>query len=103
MLRNLWKDEDGFGILTAEYLFIATILVLGLITGFVAIRQALISELVETAQAFMALNQSFSFTGQSNCESSTAASAASDVNNTINESSTGVVPSGAVISQTPCD
>jgi hypothetical protein len=101
MIRKLWNDEGGFGVFTTEYLFVATILVLGIITGLVAVRQALISELVETAQAFMALNQSFSFSGQSNCESSTAGSAGSDANNTINESSTAATP--AIIAQTPCD
>ena len=77
------------------------ILLLGSITGLVAVRQALISELTESAQAIMALNQSFSFSGQTNCESSTAGSSASDTTNTIGEGS--VVPSTAAISQTPCD
>jgi hypothetical protein len=101
MIRKLWNDDCGSGLLTAEWLFIFAILVLGLISGLVAVRQALLSELVETAQAIMALNQSFSFSGQSNCESSTAGSAASDTNNTIGEASTNATP--AVISQTPCD
>jgi hypothetical protein len=101
MLRNLWNDDCGTGLITAEWLFLFTILVLGLISGLVAVRQALISELVESAQALMAVNQSFSFTGQSNCEASTAGSSASDTTNTIGEGST--FPSPAAISQTPCD
>jgi len=101
MIRKLWNDDGGSGLVTSEILFIFTILVLGLITGLVAVRQALISELVETAQALMALNQSFSFSGQSNCESSTAGSSASDTTNTISEASTAA--STAAISQTPCD
>ena len=101
MLRNLWNDDCGTGLITAEWLFLFTILVLGLISGLVAVRQALISELVESAQALMAVNQSFSFTGQSNCEASTAGSSASDTTNTIGEGS--AAPSTAAISQTPCD
>src|SRR5215475_2932398 len=100
-MLNLWNDDCGSGLLTAEWLFIFVILVLGIISGLVAVRQAVISELVETAQALLALNQSFSFSGQSNCESSTAGSAASDTNNTIGEGSVNATP--AVISQTPCD
>src|SRR5947208_6937533 len=101
MIRKLWNDDCGSGLITGEWLFLFVLLVLGLITGLVAVRQAFISELVETAQALMALNQSYSFSGQSNCESSTAGSAASDTNNTISEASTSATP--AVIAQTPCD
>jgi len=101
MIRKLWNDDCGSTLVTSELLFLFTILVLGLISGMVALRQAVLSELVETAQALLALNQSYSFSGQSNCESSTAGSAGSDTNNTINESSTAASP--AIIAQTPCD
>jgi hypothetical protein len=99
-MLKLWNDDSGY-IVTLEMMFIVTILVLGIISGLVAVRQAMLSELIETAQAIMALNQSYSFSGQSNCEASTAGSAASDTNNSISESSTAATP--AVISQTPCD
>ena len=79
----------------------ATILVLGAITGLVAVRQAVISELTEFAGAVMSLNQSFSFSGQSNCESSVAGSAASDVNDKIPASSTAAVVNN--VEQHPCD
>ncbi len=101
MIRQLWNDDQGAVIVTSEILFLFTILVLGLITGMVALRQAVISELTESAQALLALNQSYSFSGQSNCESSTAGSSASDTTNTIGEGSVGA--STASISQTPCD
>jgi hypothetical protein len=101
MIRKLWNDDCGSGLLSAEWLFIFVILVLGIITGLVAVRQALISELTESAQALLAVNQSFSFSGQTNCESSTAGSSASDTTNTIGEGS--VAASTASISQNPCD
>jgi hypothetical protein len=101
MLRELWNDDCGTGLLAAEWLMFFTILVLGIITGLIAVRQALISELTESAQALLALNQSFSFSGQSNCESSTGSSSASDTTNTILEGSVGA--STAFINQTPCD
>ena len=100
-MLKLWNDDGGSGLVASEILFIFAIVVLGMITGLVAVRQALISELTETAQALMALNQSFSFSGQSNCESSTAGSSGSDTTNTIIEGS--VAASTASINQAPCD
>jgi hypothetical protein len=102
MLRNLWNDDNGSGLLTAEWLFIFAILVLGIIAGLVAVRQAILSELVESAQALLAINQSFSFSGQSNCEAITAGSSAVDVSFfTIRNGST--TATGSIIAQTPCD
>jgi len=101
MIRKLWNDDCGSTLVTSEILFIFTILVLGTISGLVAVRQALISELVETAQALLSLDQSYSFSGQSNCESSTAGSSQSDTTNTIAEGS--VAASTGIIAQTPCD
>jgi hypothetical protein len=61
-------------VLTAEILLVLTILVIGLIAGLVALRQAFLTELGDIANAFLTLNQSYSFAGQSNCVSSTAGS-----------------------------
>jgi hypothetical protein len=103
MTRPLWDDDGGSTLVTSEIVFLFAILVLGLITGLVALRQSVISELVETAQALMALNQSFSFSGDSNCESATPpdGSSASDTTNTIGEGS--VSARTAAIAFTPCD
>jgi D-alanyl-lipoteichoic acid acyltransferase DltB (MBOAT superfamily) len=100
-MLKLWNDDCGFSANTVEWLFMIVILVIGLVTGWVAVRQALLSELIETAQAILALNQSFSFSGQSNCESSTAGSSGSDTTNTISDVSVGA--STAAINQNPCD
>jgi hypothetical protein len=99
-MRKLWNDDCG-ALIATEWVFVATILVLGVITGLVAVRQAVISELTEFAQAVMALNQSFSFSGQTNCESSTAGSSASDTTNAIAEGSSAA--STAHVNQNPCD
>src|SRR5207302_7401892 len=77
LMLKLWKDDCG-ALIATEWVFVATILVLGAITGLVAVRQAIISELTEFANAVMALNQYFSFTGQSNCQSSTGGSSVTD-------------------------
>ena len=96
----LWNDDCG-ALIATEWVFVGTILTLGIITGLVALRQAVISETTEFAQAVMALNQSFSFSGQTNCESSTGGSAATDTCNSITEKSAAVVP--CLVNQFPCD
>jgi Flp pilus assembly pilin Flp len=77
LMLKLWKDECGAYILL-EWLLLVLFLAIGIITGLTALRQAIITEAEETANAILALNQSFSFSGQINCQSSTAGSAASD-------------------------
>jgi hypothetical protein len=62
MLR-LWNDDCG-ALIATEWVFLATILVLGSITGLVAVRQNVIAQFAELANAVMALDQSYSFSGQ---------------------------------------
>src|SRR5437016_8885881 len=101
LLNRLWAD-DGGALIATEWVFVATILILGAITGLVAVRQAVISELTEFANAVMALDQSYSFTGQSNCQASTAGSAATDSLNSIPAVS--VAPTSVqTVNQSPCD
>src|SRR5205807_2744408 len=99
LMTRLWDDDCG-ALIATEWVFVATILILGIITGLVAVRQAVISELTEFAQAVMALSQSFSFAGQSNCLASTAGSQATDSTNTITEASV-VADQNATIKQRP--
>ena len=100
LLRKLWNDDCG-ALIATEWVFVATILVLGAITGLVAVRQAILSELTEFANAVMALNQSYSFTGQSNCQSRTEGSQAIDQNDSIPLKHT--TPTFSFVNQTPCD
>src|SRR5262249_44152457 len=100
LMLKLWKD-DGGALIATEWVFVATILVLGSITGLVAVRQAVLSELTEFANAVLSLNQSFSFSGQTNCEASTAGSAAADKNDSIVLGK--VNPTTNLIEQPPCD
>ena len=87
LLVKLWNDDCG-ALIATEWVFVATILVLGAITGLVAVRQAVISELHDVANALLALNMSYSFSGQSNCESSTAGSGFKDTLESIKFGST---------------
>jgi hypothetical protein len=102
LLRRLWDDDHGF-ILSTELLFLLTILVIGTVTALVALRQAVIAEGVELANAVLALNNTFTFSGQSNCEASSAGSfALQESVGGLHEGSVGpALP--ATITQTPCD
>jgi hypothetical protein len=100
-LQTLWKDDCGGALLSSELLFLFSTLVLGTLSGLVAMRQALLSELVESGRAIMSLNQSFSMSGQSGAEAFTGGSATSDTTNTISISS--VAPSNAFINPAPLD
>jgi hypothetical protein len=63
LMLRLWNDDCG-ALIATEWVFLATILVLGSITGLVAVRQNVIAQFAELANAVMALNQSYSFSGQ---------------------------------------
>lgn len=101
LLRKLWKDDCGGGLLSAELLFLYSVLVLGSVSGLVAMRQAALTEMTETAQSLLALNQSFSLSGQSNCQSSTSSSSASDSSGAIGLGRVG--GNGTAVSQAPMD
>jgi Flp pilus assembly pilin Flp len=73
MLHRLYADESGF-VISAELILIASIVVLGLIVGMTAIRDAVTTEMADTASSFGQVNQSFSISGAMGHASSTAGS-----------------------------
>ena len=73
LMRRLWHD-DGGALIATEWVFVATILILGLVVGLTAISRAVEGELVDLANAIGSLNQSFSFGGSSGCCASAAGS-----------------------------
>jgi hypothetical protein len=74
-MRQLWLDDKGSGLVSMEIVFLGTLLVLGLITGWVGLRNVINNELQELASAYGALSQSYSFAGLSGCAANTAGSA----------------------------
>src|SRR6266852_7908590 len=66
LMAKLWND-DGGALIATEFLFIATILVIGIIVGLTSVRAAVNIELTNLADAILALNMSFAFSGQSGC------------------------------------
>jgi hypothetical protein len=61
-MKKQQKKQAGF-IVSAELVLIATILVIGLIVGMVAIRDAVTAEMGDVAEAIGAIDQSYIFDG----------------------------------------
>src|ERR1041385_5639749 len=78
MLLRLWKEEAG-AIVSAEIMLVATILVIGVIVGLKSVRDSVVTELADVAQAIANINQSFSFSGVSGHHAFTAGSAFFDL------------------------
>src|SRR5438132_9047841 len=66
LMWNLWRDDAG-AIIATEYLFVVTILVIGIIVGLAGLRDAINAELTELGNAILALSQGFSISGVSGC------------------------------------
>lgn len=83
-MRNLWNDEAGF-IVSAELVLIATIMVIGLIVGMATVRDQVIQELADVAQAISNVNQSYSWSGVTGHTSSVAGSSFDDTTDFCDE------------------
>jgi hypothetical protein len=57
-MRSLLSDESGF-IVSAELVLIGTLVVLGMITGLVCLRSAVVDELASVGAALRGMNQSY--------------------------------------------
>ena len=62
VLKRLWNDEAGF-VVSTELVLLATVAVIGLLTGIVSVRDGVVSELSDVAGAVQEVNQSYSFDG----------------------------------------
>lgn len=60
MLKKLWNDEAG-ALLSAEFVLLATILVIGSIVGLKAVQTSVVAELADVGQAIANINQSYSY------------------------------------------
>ena len=75
--KNLWNDNRGF-IVSIELILIATIVVIGLISGLTAVRDGVVSELSDVAGSVQDLNQSYSYNGVTGHSAAVAGSDFSD-------------------------
>jgi Flp pilus assembly pilin Flp len=76
-LLRLWRDDCG-ALIATEYLFVATVLIIGLVLGLSTLRAALNAELTELANAILALSQGYSVNGSSGPGGSVDGSQAND-------------------------
>jgi hypothetical protein len=98
ILRDLWADESGV-IISAELVIVLTVVVLALVVGLTALRDALVTELGDISGAIGSLNQSYSYGGIVGPCAATAGSAwvdlrDDDVDNDLNN---GVANSGGIV------
>lgn len=62
MLRRFMLDESGM-VVYSELVLIATILVIGMITGLATVRDQVLTELADVADAISELDQSYNYGG----------------------------------------
>jgi hypothetical protein len=66
-----------------EFLFLATILVIGLVVGMTGVRSAITTEMTELGNAILALSQGYAISGVSGCCGSVDGSQAIDTPGTL--------------------
>jgi len=98
MFAKLWADDAG--IVTIEYLVLATFLALALIVGVATLGSAINVELVEVAQSILAFDQTYSASGFSTCNASKNGSAVSDTYSSVN--AVHIAPTVVSINVSPC-
>src|SRR5262245_39240781 len=101
MLTKLWKDDCG-ALIATEFLFVATILIIGIIAGLGRLRSAVNAELSELANAILALSQGYTISGQDGCCASTEGSQAIDTPGLVTPATCTPPAIPSVIDVTPC-
>jgi Flp pilus assembly pilin Flp len=77
LLNRLWNDDCG-ALIAMEFLFVATILVIGIVVGLTTVRNAVTAELAELGNAILALSQGYTIQGLEGCCSEVQGSQAID-------------------------
>ena len=57
VLSRIWREEEG--VLTFEWILLITVLVIGVVGGLSAVRDAVITELGDVVEAVISLDQSY--------------------------------------------
>src|SRR5687768_3435620 len=61
IMLTMWREDDG--VLTFEWTLLVVVLVFGIVGGLAAARDAILDELGDTAEAYLSIDQSYSFAG----------------------------------------
>jgi len=57
LFNRVWKEDEG--VLTFEWILLITVLVIGIVGGLSAVRDAMITELGDVVEAMISLDQSY--------------------------------------------
>jgi Flp pilus assembly pilin Flp len=57
VLKRIWRDQRG--VLTFEWILLITLLLIGIVGGYSAVRDGVIDELGDVAQGILRVDQSF--------------------------------------------
>ena len=57
VLSRIWREDEG--VLTFEWILLITVLVIGIVGGLSAVRDAVITELGDVVEAMISLDQSY--------------------------------------------
>lgn len=79
MLKSFWYDDSG-AILTLEIVLIATVVLLGVLTGLAALRDGIVTELADLGGSISNLDQSFVLHSAVSHSAATAGSVFTDLN-----------------------
>ncbi len=77
LLSRLWADEAGF-VVSSELVIVATVMVVGLLTGLTTVRDQVVQELADVADAVSEIDQSYSYASITAHTSRTAGSRFND-------------------------
>ncbi len=81
LVKKFWSDEAGF-LVSLELILAALLLVIGLVAGMQVLRDEVVEELADTAQAIGAINQSFQIAGVQSVAGATLSLGVSGVGST---------------------
>jgi Flp pilus assembly pilin Flp len=77
LMLKLWNDDRG-ALVATEWVFVSTILVVGIVAGLKSVQQTVNAELADMADAIGALSQAYSYGGVSGCAASSNGSLFAD-------------------------
>lgn len=77
LMLKLWNDDRG-ALVATEWVFVSTILVVGVVAGLKSVQQSVNAELADMADAIGALSQAYSYGGVSGCAASSNGSVFAD-------------------------
>jgi hypothetical protein len=99
LMLRLWSDEAGF-VISSELILIAAILVMGLLTGLATIRDQVVQEMGDVADAVSELQQDMQWAGTTGHTSTVAGTTFTDQNDFC-EAAGGVSDQGAAAGSLP--